>query len=229
MKYYSFWCNKLYDMNVKDLLQWNYNNDIQLASKAAYIIPNSCNKILAASIKLISHHSQINDSHLASLQCSPRNLGQAARDVRTGGNCWACCAFSRIVRHCLHSFNPFIDNTADISRYKNRIVWNCYIYLASADMVNRCVVFICSNTPSERVRLHKFPCKWQTSPTEVGQIRPQNPCTLEFRRISFHMPRAYLWWRLCKQVEVRHGIRQGPGVEGNCNSDTLLHCYYGRQ
>ena len=44
-----------------------------------------------------------------------------------------------------------------ISRYKIRIVWNYYIHLASADMVNRSVVFGCSNTPSETVSLHKFP------------------------------------------------------------------------
>ena len=44
-----------------------------------------------------------------------------------------------------------------ISLYKIRIIWNYYMYLASADMVNRCVVFGCSNMPSERVSLHKFP------------------------------------------------------------------------
>ena len=38
-----------------------------------------------------------------------------------------------------------------ISRYKIRIVWNYYIYLASAEKVNRCVVFGCSNTPSCKV------------------------------------------------------------------------------
>ena len=43
-----------------------------------------------------------------------------------------------------------------ISCYKIRIIWNYYIYLVSADKVNRCVVFGCSNTPSERVSLHKF-------------------------------------------------------------------------
>ena len=62
------------------------------------------------------------------------------------------------MRYCSHSFNPSIDSTASyFSYYKIRIIWNYYIYLASADMVNRCVVVGCSNTPSERVSLHKFP------------------------------------------------------------------------
>ena len=41
-----------------------------------------------------------------------------------------------------------------IFRYKIRIVWNYYIYLASAGMINRCVVFECSNMPSETVSLY---------------------------------------------------------------------------
>ena len=52
-----------------------------------------------------------------------------------------------------------------ISRYKIRNVWNYDIYLASEDMVNRCVVFGYSNTPSETVSLHKF-----TSDKHGGQI-----------------------------------------------------------
>ena len=44
-----------------------------------------------------------------------------------------------------------------ISCYKIRIVLNYYIFITSADKVNRCVVFGCSNTPSETVSLHKFP------------------------------------------------------------------------
>ena len=48
-----------------------------------------------------------------------------------------------------------------IFRYKIGIVWNYFIYLASADMVNRCVVFGCCNTPSETVSLPKFTRKLQ--------------------------------------------------------------------
>ena len=41
-----------------------------------------------------------------------------------------------------------------VFHYKVRVVWNYYIYLANADMINRCVMFGCSNTPSETVSLY---------------------------------------------------------------------------
>ena len=57
---------------------------------------------------------------------------------------------------CILLIHPLITQH-HISRYKIIwIIWNYYIYLTSADMVNRCVVFGCSNTPSETVSLHKF-------------------------------------------------------------------------
>ena len=93
-----------------------------------------------------------------------------------------------------------------------RIVWNYYIYLVSADMVNRCVVFGCSNTPSETVSLHKF-----TSDKHRRQVWAR---FLRRTRARWHLKESVF---ICSKhfFKVRHGIRQEPGVEGNCNSNHL--------
>ena len=103
-----------------------------------------------------------------------------------------------------------------IFRYKIQIVWNYYIYLASADMVNRCVVFGCCNTLSETVSLHKF-----TSDKHRRQIWAQF-----LRRTSarWHLKKSVF---ICSKhffIKVRYGICQEPGFEGNCNSNHLPHC-----
>ena len=147
------------------------------------------------------------------LQCSPRN--QAARDFRTGGNCWAYCTFSLLCAIVyILLIHPLITQH-HIFRYKIWIVWNYYIYLASADMVNCCVVFGCCNTPSETVSLHKF-----TSDKHRRHIWAR---FLRRIRARWHLKESVF---ICSKhfFKVRHGIRQEPGVEGNCNSNHLHHC-----
>ena len=121
---------------------------------------------------------------------SPPNLGQAARDVRTGGNCWAYCAFNRIVRIVyILLIHPLITQY-HIFRYKIRIVWKYYIYLASADMVNRCVVFGCCNTPSETVSLPKFTSDKHRRHIWARFLR-RTRARWHLKKICLHMQQAF--------------------------------------
>ena len=74
--------------------------------------------------------------------------------------------------------------------YKIRIVWNYCIYLASADMISRCVVFGCSNTPSETVSLYTS-LQVTNIIDRYGPDSSAEPVQLAFKIICFHMQQAF--------------------------------------